>query len=125
MFVQSCSGLALGFEDLFAPASAGARALVNDGLAALAWVGLSALVTTLIRQLALPLPTRTLEVALSLPLRSRSGRSPRDVNASLSTAAQSPQVQGTRPVRGAGPWQSVTQARTAAAGTPVSRWSGG
>ncbi|WIV53832.1 hypothetical protein [Amycolatopsis nalaikhensis] len=54
-FVRGWSGaVSLGFEDLFTPASAGARTLLNDGLAALAWVGLSALVTTLIRRLALP-----------------------------------------------------------------------
>ena len=56
-FVRGWSGaVSLGFEDLFTPPSAGARALLNDGLAALAWIGLSALVTTLIRRLALPAP---------------------------------------------------------------------
>ncbi|MGW4393997.1 hypothetical protein ACWEHA_01810 [Amycolatopsis nivea] len=54
-FVRGWSGaVSLGFEDLFTPDSPGARALFNDGLAALAWVGLSALVTTLVRRFALP-----------------------------------------------------------------------
>ncbi|MFD8496758.1 hypothetical protein [Amycolatopsis sp. NPDC059657] len=54
-FVRGWSGaVSLGFEDLFTPEGAGARAAINYGLAALAWVGISALVTTLIRRFALP-----------------------------------------------------------------------
>ncbi len=46
--------VSLGFEDLFTPASAGWRALVNYGLAALAWLGLGALASTLIYRFVEP-----------------------------------------------------------------------
>jgi hypothetical protein len=45
-------GVSLGFENLFTPANATARVLFNDGLAALVWLGLGAVLTALIRRLA-------------------------------------------------------------------------
>ncbi|WP_216207206.1 hypothetical protein [Amycolatopsis aidingensis] len=58
-FVQSWSaGVSLGFDDLFTPASATTTVLLNNGLAALVWLGLGAVVTTLIRRLATPGPSR-------------------------------------------------------------------
>jgi hypothetical protein len=53
-FVRGWSnGVSLGFENLFTPASATARVLFNNGLAALVWLGLGAVMTTMIRRLAL------------------------------------------------------------------------
>lgn len=52
------NGISLGFDDLFTPASVTARVLLNDGLAALVWLGFGAVVTTLIRRLALRGPDR-------------------------------------------------------------------
>ena len=53
-FVRAWSdGVSLGFGNLFTPANAIARVFLNDGLAAVVWLGFGALVTTLIRRLAL------------------------------------------------------------------------
>jgi hypothetical protein len=53
-FVRGWSdGVSLGFGNLFTPANATARVFLNDGLAAVVWLGFGALVTTLIRRLAL------------------------------------------------------------------------
>jgi len=53
-FVRGWSdGVSLGFDNLFTPANATARVLFNNGLAALVWLGLGAVVTALIRRLAL------------------------------------------------------------------------
>jgi hypothetical protein len=54
------SGVSLGFDTLFTPANAKAQVLLNDGLAALMWLGLGAVVTMLIRRFALPGPRRPL-----------------------------------------------------------------
>jgi hypothetical protein len=54
------SGVSLGFDTLFTPANAKTRVLLNDGLAALVWLGLGAVVTMLIRRFALPGPRRPL-----------------------------------------------------------------
>jgi hypothetical protein len=50
----------LGFDGLFTPANAKTQVLLNDGLAALVWLGLGAVVTMLIRRFALPGPRRPL-----------------------------------------------------------------
>jgi hypothetical protein len=56
-FVRGWSaGVSLGFDDLFTPANATTRVLLNDGLAAIVWLGFGAVATTLIRRLALPNP---------------------------------------------------------------------
>ncbi len=58
-FVRGWSnGVSLGFDTLFIPANATARVLLNDGLAALVWLGFGAVVTTLIRSLAFRGPDR-------------------------------------------------------------------
>lgn len=46
-------GVSLGFDNLFVPANATARVLFNDGLAAIVWLAFAAVVTALIRRLAL------------------------------------------------------------------------
>jgi hypothetical protein len=51
------SGVSLGFGTLFTPTSIKTAVLLNDGLAALVWLGLAAVVTMLIRRLALPART--------------------------------------------------------------------
>ncbi|QWF77950.1 hypothetical protein [Amycolatopsis sp. CA-230715] len=45
--------VSLGFEGLFTPPSPGWRAFLNDGLAAVTWVVVSAVATTLLRRIAL------------------------------------------------------------------------
>jgi len=53
-FVRSwADGVSLGFSNLFVPANATLRVVLNDGLAAIVWVAFAALVTALIRRLAL------------------------------------------------------------------------
>lgn len=52
------NGISLGFDNLFTPANAIVRVLLNDGLAALVWLGFGTVVTTLIRRLVLPGPDR-------------------------------------------------------------------
>jgi hypothetical protein len=54
------SAVSLGFDNLFTPANAKTRVLLNNGLAALVWLGLAAVVTMLIRRFALPGPRRPL-----------------------------------------------------------------
>jgi hypothetical protein len=49
-------GVSLGFEDLFTPVDAKLRTLLNDGLAALVWLGFGAVASSLIRRFALPGP---------------------------------------------------------------------
>ncbi len=51
-------GVSLGFDNLFTPTNAKMQVLFNDGLAALAWLGIAAVVTMLIRRFALPGPRR-------------------------------------------------------------------
>jgi len=56
---RSCGFLfrgVLGFDNLFTPAGVKVRVLLNDGFAALVWLALDAVVTTLIRRFALPSP---------------------------------------------------------------------
>ncbi len=56
-FVRGFSAaVSLGFDDLFTPANAKVQVLLNDGFAAVAWLALGAVVTTLIRRFALPSP---------------------------------------------------------------------
>jgi hypothetical protein len=50
------SAVSLGFDNLFTPAGVKVRVLLNDGFAALVWLALDAVVTTLIRRFALPSP---------------------------------------------------------------------
>jgi hypothetical protein len=54
------SAVSLGFDNLFTPANAKTRVLFNDGLAALVWLGLAAMLTMGIRRFALPGPRRPL-----------------------------------------------------------------
>jgi hypothetical protein len=55
VFVRGwATGVSLGFEDLFTPASAGLWALLNYGIAAIVWLALGFVLTALIRRLALP-----------------------------------------------------------------------
>jgi hypothetical protein len=54
------AAVSLGFDGLFTPANAKTQVLFNDGLAALVWLGLGAVVTMLIRRFALPGPRRPL-----------------------------------------------------------------
>jgi len=48
--------VSLGFDDLFTPSSQAVRTFLNNGLAAVVWLGLGAVTTALIRRLALPGP---------------------------------------------------------------------
>ncbi|MEU8413824.1 hypothetical protein AB0C24_13620 [Amycolatopsis japonica] len=50
------AGVSLGFDDLFTPADAKFRVLLNRGLAAIVWLGIGSLATMLIRRFALPRP---------------------------------------------------------------------
>jgi hypothetical protein len=50
--------VSLGLRDLFTPANIGVRTFLNDGLAAIAWLVIAALLTYLIRKFALPVPRR-------------------------------------------------------------------
>jgi hypothetical protein len=50
--------VSLGLRDLFTPANIGMRTFLNDGLAAIAWLVIAALLTYLIRKFALPVPRR-------------------------------------------------------------------
>jgi hypothetical protein len=52
------AAVSLGLRDLFVPANEGARTFLNDGLAAIAWLVIAALLTYLIRRFALPVPRR-------------------------------------------------------------------
>jgi hypothetical protein len=53
------SGVSLGLRDLFVPENLKLRTFLNDGLAAIAWLVIAALLTFLIRRFALPGPRRT------------------------------------------------------------------
>ena len=56
-FVRGWSGaVSLGFKDLFTPANQVFRTFLNNGLAAIVWLGLGAIATLLVRRLALPGP---------------------------------------------------------------------
>ncbi|MFD7660552.1 hypothetical protein ACFV4N_41810 [Actinosynnema sp. NPDC059797] len=48
------AGVSLGLRDLFTPASEGLRTLLNDGLAALLWLLIGAVLTNVITRVALP-----------------------------------------------------------------------
>lgn len=48
------AAVSLGLRDLFTPANAGLRTLLNDGLAALLWLLIGAVLTSVISRLALP-----------------------------------------------------------------------
>ncbi|MFJ6676213.1 hypothetical protein ACIQMJ_34365 [Actinosynnema sp. NPDC091369] len=48
------AGVSLGLRDLFTPANAGLRTLLNDGLAALLWLVIGAVLTSVISRVALP-----------------------------------------------------------------------
>jgi hypothetical protein len=50
------SGVSLGLRHLFTPASEKLRVLLNDGMAAIAWLLIAAVLTYAIRQFALPGP---------------------------------------------------------------------
>jgi hypothetical protein len=50
------SAVSLGFDGLFTPDNAKFQVLLNYGFAALAWLAVGAVVTTLIRRFALPNP---------------------------------------------------------------------
>ena len=50
------SAVSLGFDDLFTPADVKVQVLLNYGFAAIVWLALGAVVTTLIRRFALPNP---------------------------------------------------------------------
>lgn len=52
------SAVSLGLRDLFVPENLKVRTFLNDGLAAIAWLAIGALLTYLIRRLALPGPRR-------------------------------------------------------------------
>ncbi|MBB5956056.1 hypothetical protein FHS29_002637 [Saccharothrix tamanrassetensis] len=48
------AGVSLGLRDLFTPADDGLRTLLNDGLAAVLWLVLGAVLTNVITRIALP-----------------------------------------------------------------------
>jgi hypothetical protein len=52
------AAVSLGLRDLFTPENLGARTLLNDGLAAIIWLVLRAVLTNLITRLALPVGQR-------------------------------------------------------------------
>lgn len=52
------SAVSLGLRDLFTPDNEKMRTLLNDGLAAIAWLAIGAALTYLIRRFALPGPRR-------------------------------------------------------------------
>lgn len=52
------AAVSLGLRDLFTPANEALRTFLNDGLAAIAWLAIAALLTYLIRRFALPVPRR-------------------------------------------------------------------
>jgi hypothetical protein len=59
-FVDSwASGIRLGLNGLFTPESAKLATFLNEGLAAVLWLGIGALLTYLIRRFSLPGPRRT------------------------------------------------------------------
>ncbi|WP_433263122.1 hypothetical protein ACQPZF_31330 [Actinosynnema sp. CS-041913] len=54
------AGVSLGLRDLFTPANDGLRTLLNDGLAAVLWLVLGAVLTNVITRVALPAGERRL-----------------------------------------------------------------
>ncbi|HEX6356670.1 hypothetical protein [Actinophytocola sp.] len=52
------SAVSLGLRDLFTPANEKVRTLLNDGIAALLWLLIAAVLTYVIRRFALPAPRR-------------------------------------------------------------------
>lgn len=52
------AGVSLGLRDLFTPANAGLRTLLNDGLAAVLWLVIGAVLTNVITRVALPAAER-------------------------------------------------------------------
>jgi hypothetical protein len=52
------AAVSLGLRDLFVPANEGVRTLLNDGIAALLWLLIAAVLTYVIRRFALPAPRR-------------------------------------------------------------------
>ncbi|HEX6359633.1 hypothetical protein [Actinophytocola sp.] len=50
------AAVSLGFNELFTPADVKIRVLLNDGFAAIVWLALGTVVTSLIRRFALPDP---------------------------------------------------------------------
>jgi hypothetical protein len=48
------AGVSLGLRDLFTPANAGLRTFLNDGLAAVLWLLIGAVLTNVISRVALP-----------------------------------------------------------------------
>jgi len=54
-FVRGFSAaVSLGFNDLFTPSNVKVQVLLNEGFAAIVWIAVGAVVTTLIRRFALP-----------------------------------------------------------------------
>lgn len=52
------AAVSLGLRDLFVPANEKIRTLLNDGIAAIAWIVIASVLTYLIRRFALPVPRR-------------------------------------------------------------------
>lgn len=52
------SAVSLGLRDLFVPANEKVRTFLNDGLAAIVWLIIAAVLTHLVRRFALPAPRR-------------------------------------------------------------------
>jgi hypothetical protein len=52
------AAVSLGLRDLFVPANEKVRVFLNDGMAAIAWLVIGALITYLIRKFAMPTPRR-------------------------------------------------------------------
>jgi hypothetical protein len=52
------AAVSLGLRDLFTPANAGVRTLLNDGVAALLWLLIGAVLTSVISRVALPVHER-------------------------------------------------------------------
>lgn len=56
-FVNSwANGITLGFDDLFVPANLKFRTLLNEGLAAIVWIIIGIVLSTLVRRLVMPVP---------------------------------------------------------------------
>jgi hypothetical protein len=63
------SGITLGLDGLFAPASPKVAVLLNEGLAAVLWLLIAALLTNLITRLALPVDHRRAWYRRTTPVR--------------------------------------------------------
>lgn len=56
-FIDSwANGVALGFNDLFVPDNLKFRTALNEGLAALVWIIIGIVLSTLVRRLVMPVP---------------------------------------------------------------------